>query len=217
MASKGKKNGSKSKPHKDDKDTVPEKQPKDAPKENKSEAKAQKEAALNEAKARIKILKSTAEEIRARIKAERPETIHDPSVIQVEIERARLNWEKVQSELDQAKGLSQKRKNEIDEWKAWYEKLPTAEKQSGLERLQREIAWRANELASNGEKINELIPKEFEAKGVFEMAKLKLAAFQAGVHKLPMEEDPRLKSVLTELDKGFAAVAGLGPKPTERK
>lgn len=209
MTGKDKKNGSQPKPHKDETGTIAEKQSKEAPKENKSEGKTQKEAALNEAKARVKILKSAADEIRARIKAERAEIIHNPSSIHGELERARLNWEKLQSELDQTKGFSQKRKDEIDQWKSWYEKLPTAEKQSGLERLQSEIAWRAKELASNGEKINELIPKEFEARGVFEMAKLKLAAFEAGVHKLPMEKDRRLISVLDELDKGLAAVARL--------
>lgn len=217
MASKGKKNGSKLKPQKNDTDAVPKKLPKEKPSENKSKAEIQNKVALKEAKARVKLLKSAADEIRARIKAERAETIHDPSVIQVEIERARINWEKVQSELDQAKGLSQKRKDEIDEWKAWYEKLPTAEKQSGLERLQSEIGWRANELATNGQKINELIPKEFEARGAFEMAKIKMEAFRAGVHQLPEDEDPRLKGVLAEMDKGVAAAAGLEPGRTQRK
>jgi hypothetical protein len=46
------------------------------------------------------------------------------------------------------------------------------------------------------------------------MAKLKMEAFRAGVHKLPIEEDPRLKGVLAEVDRGVSAVAQMEPKRT---
>lgn len=217
MPIKDSKSKSPVKHHQNDPGAVPKKQSNEKPSQKKSEAEKQNKVKLNDAKERVKVLKSSADEIRVRIKAERAEAIHDPSIIQAEIERVRLNWEKVQSELDQAKGLSRKRKDEIDEWKTWYEKLPLAEKETGLARLQNEIKWRAAELEDNGKRINELIPQEFEARGVFEMAKLKLDAFNAGVHQLPEDKDPRLKGVLAELDKENAVVARLEPKRAERK
>ena len=53
---------------------------------------------------------------------------------------------------------------------------------------------------------------EIEAMGAFEMANQKLAAFKAGVHKLPIEKDPRLKGVLAEVEAATAEVAKLSPK-----
>lgn len=218
MAKKVGKPESQLKPKKDNKKVDPGKQSKEEPPvKNKTEDQIENKVALKEAKTRVKMLQSAWGGIRAQIEAERRQGITDPAALQVEVDRAQLAWQKIQSELNQAKELSQKRKDEIDGWKAWYGRLPKAEKPTGLERLQREIKWRADELASNGEKIGKLIPKEFEVRGVFEMAKQKQAAFQAGVHKRAIEEDPRLKSLRAELDKTVAAVEQLEPEQPKQK
>jgi len=182
------------------------------PTKKKTKAQIEKQIALTEAKTRVKVLKSALAELSAQIKTERAEGMPDPSVLQADIVRAQSRFEKVQSELSQAKALSRKRKNEIDEWKGWYEKLPNEEKPAGLASLNNEIRWRAAELDSNGQKINELMLSEIEATGALEMANQKLAAFKAGVHKLPFEKDPRLKGALTEIDKAVAEMTRLSPK-----
>jgi hypothetical protein len=217
VTKKDKKPGSKSEPRKEDKNAASRNQPKKETIEKKGEAENEDSAALKEAKEQVKAMHSAVEKIRALIKAEREEGIHDPFVLQAEIDRARLNWEKAQSELSQSKGLSRKRKDEIDEWKAWYEKLSLDEKPAGLERLQSEIKWRAAELDANGRKINDLILAEMESREALEMAKLKLEAFHAGVHKLPLNKDPRLICAMAELDKGTAVVASLeGEQPKQK-
>ena len=216
MANKETKPGFDLKPQKDDWKGEPGK-PSQEKHAEKEEAKRLKKMALEETKARAKSLKFTADGMREQIMKERAQLIHGPSSIQAEIDQTRLAWEKVQSDLDQVKGLSRKRKDEIDEWKAWYENLSMEEKPSGLERLQKEIGWRADDLSSNGEKINELNLRELEARGAYEMAILKLEAFHAGVHKRPLEEDPRLVGVMAELDKETASVAQLESEQTRQE
>jgi hypothetical protein len=217
MTKKDKKPVSQSEPGKDDKDTATGNQAKKETIGNKDEAEIKNTAALKEAKAQVKAMHSAVDSIRALIIAEREEGIHDPSVLQAEIDQARFDWEKSQLELSQAKGLSRKRKDEIDEWKAWYETLSMEERPAGLERLQNEIKWRAAELDANGRKINDLILAEMELRGALEMAKLKLEAFLAGYHKLPINKDPRLVSAMAELDRGAAVVASLaGAQPKQK-
>jgi len=191
---------------------VVKKQPKVKPPVKKTKAQIEKQFALKEAKSRVKILKSALAEIRAQVKMEREQEPPDPASLQTDVSVTQGRLEKVQSELKQAKALSRKRKDEIDEWKGWYEKLPDVEKPAGLVSLQNEINWRAAELDSNGQKINELMMTEIEAMGALEMANQKFAALEAGVHKLPVEKDPRLKGALVELEEAAAAVAKLSPK-----
>jgi len=188
------------------------KQPKAKPPVKKTKAQIEKQLALKEAKTRLKILKSALSEIKAQVKAERKQEPPSLDALRADVSMAQGRLEKVQSELSQAKALSRKRKDEIDEWKGWYAKLPEQEKPAGLASLNNEINWRAAELDSNGQKINELMLTEIEAMGAFEMANQKLAAFEAGVYKLPIEKDPRLKSVLAEVEAATAEVAKLSPK-----
>jgi hypothetical protein len=185
------------------------KQSKEKNKDEKKAIKEQKKVAFREAKEREKFLRTSVDKIRAQVINERAQAARGPAEIQKEFNRALQDWKTVQSELEKAKELARKRKDEIDEWKTWYEKLPAAEKASSIDRLQNEIRWRADELATNGNKINELIPKEFETRGKFEMAKQKLDAFHAGVHKRPIEEDPRLTSIISVLGKQTAAITQL--------
>jgi len=191
---------------------VVKKQPKAKPPIKKTNAQIEKQLALKDAKARVKILKSVLAEIRIQVKMEREQKPPDVTTLQADVSVAQARLDKVQSELKQAKALSRKRKDEIDEWKGWYEKLPENEKPAGLISLQNEINWRAVELDTNGQKINELTMIEIDAMGTLEVAKQKWAAYEAGVHKLPAEKDPRLKGVLVELEEATTAVAKLSPK-----
>ena len=191
---------------------VAKKQPKAKSPIKKTKAQTEKQLALKEAKTRLKILKSALSEIKAQVKAEREQEPPSLESLQADVSVAQGRLEKVQSELSQAKALSRKRKDEIDEWKGWYAKLPEDEKPAGLVSLNNEINWRAAELDSNGQRINELMLAEIDAMGVSEMANQKLAAFEAGVHKLPIEKDPRLKGALAEVESVMAEVAKLSPK-----
>jgi len=191
---------------------VSRKRPKVKPPVKKTKTQIEKQLALKEAKSRLRILRSALKEIKAQVKAEREQEPPSLEALQADVSTAQSRLEKAQSELSQAKALSRKRKDEIDEWKGWYAKLPEQEKPAGLVSLNNEINWRAAELDSNGQKINELMMAEIDAMGASEMANQKLAAAEAGVHKLPMEKDPRLKGVLAEVEKATAEVTKLSPK-----
>jgi len=188
------------------------KQLKSKPPVKKTEAQIEKQLALKEAKMRLKALKSALREIKVQVKEERKQIRIDPAALKADVAAAKCQLEKVSSDLKQAKALSRKRKDEINEWKVWYEKLPVEEKSAGLVTLNNEIDWRAAELDSNGQKINELMMSEIEAEGAVEMAVQKLDAFKVGAHKLPIEKDPRLKGALAAVEKATAEVAKLSPK-----
>ena len=195
-----------------EKKVASKKQPKVKSPLKKTKAQIEKALALKETKMRLKALKYALREIKAQVKAERKGAPPSLGALQADMSMAQGRVEKVQSELSQAKALSRKRKDEIDEWKGWYEKLPEEEKSAGLVTLNNEIKWRATDLDVNGQKINELMLAEIEAMGALEMANQKLAAFRAGVHKLPVEKDPRLKGARAELEEATAEVAKLSPK-----
>jgi len=178
----------------------------------KTKAQIEKRIALKEAKMRLKALRSALREIKAQVKAEREGKPPSLKSLRAGVAAAKARTEKAGSELEQAKALSRKRKDEIDEWKGWYAKLPEEEKAAGLISLNNEIDWRAAELDSNGQRINELMLAEIEAEGALEMANQKLEAFKAGAYKLPVEKDPRLKGALAEVEKAKAEVAKLSPK-----
>ena len=178
----------------------------------KTKAQIEKQLALKEAKMRLKALRSALREIKAQVKAERAAKPPSIKSLRADVSAAKDRLGKVASELEQAKALSRKRKDEIDEWKGWYAKLPEEEKAAGLVSLNNEIAWRAAELDSNGQRINELMMAEIEAMGALEMANQKLAAVKEGAYKLPVEKDPRLKGALAEVEKAKAEVAKLSPK-----
>lgn len=227
MPKKDEKNQPSMKSQKDDKKVGPDKEPQSKPPvEKRKEDQIQDDVALQEAKERVTLLETLLVKLRSQIEAERREGSSDPSILQAQVNHAKMKWDRIQSDLGETKGLSRKRKDEIDGWKAWYENRSNEEKpvqskkqqrEADLDRLQKEIKWRADELASNGEKFNTLIPQEFEARGVYEMASQKLAAFQTGVYKRPIEEDPRLKSLQEELREAVADVEKLEREKPKKK
>jgi len=178
----------------------------------KTKEQMENQLALKEAKIRLKALRSALREIKAQVKAEREGDPPSRKALQADVSAAKDRLGKVSLALEQAKALSRKRKDEIDEWKGWYANLPEEEKAAGLVSLNNEIDWRAAELDSNGQRINELMMAEIEAEGAFEMATQKLAAFKEGAYRLPVEKDPRLKGALAAVEKAKVEVAKLSPK-----
>ena len=218
MAVKSGKSRSNPKPKAGKGRAAPKKQLKSkSPVRKKTKAQLEKQIALKEATARVKMMKSALRDLRSQVGMERERGVPDPEVLKADVARTQSQLAQIQSELSQAKALSRRRKDEIDGWKNWYEKLPAEEKTEGFANLQNEINWRASELDANGQKINTLMLSELEAQGVFEMASQRLAAFEEGVHNLPVEKDPRLKRAQAEHDKAVAAFAALQPKKAKRK
>jgi len=218
MAVKSGKSRSNPKPKAGKGKAAPKKQPKQKPPIRKqTKAQLEKQIALKEARARVKLMKSALRDLRSQIEMEREVGVPDPEVLKADVARTQSQLSQIQSELSLAKALSRKRKDEIDGWKGWYEKLPAEDKTTGFANLQNEIHWRAAELDANGQKINMLMLTELEAQGVFEMANQRLTAFEAGVHDLPIEKDPRLKRAQAEHDQAVAALAALQPKKAKRK
>lgn len=137
-------------------------------------------------------------DVRARLEAERAAGPPDREELQTKLTLAQAEADKAQVALDQTKELAKQRKREIDEWKSWYDQQPEEEKESALAKLLNEVTWRAAELEGLGPKITQAAQALINATAPVEAAKQQLAAFDAGVHLRPLEEDPRLQT-LTEV------------------
>ena len=146
-----------------------------------------------------KKLKADAAELRKmhketskRLRGERGDGVPVRSVLQAAIEKHQNRLLQLETHVQRDKDLAKRRKQEIDEWKTWYRALPEAEQPTGLEKLHGEIAWRSAELAELTAEISAGVVELSTITGELALAQHRLAAFDAGHHRLPLEEDSRL-------------------------
>lgn len=155
----------------------------------------QRQAMNAEAKARVKLLSSLLTKMRAQLKAERAEVPPSLADLNTNIAQAQTAITRIQADIEEGKLRAKKLKLEIDEWKLWYERLPESGKSLGWLKVKIEVDQRAAEIDAVGKQIDQLRLSERQARGELEFAKQRLAAFEAGVHNLPLKEDPRWKSL----------------------
>ncbi len=135
-------------------------------------------AQIETERAQIEDLKKQGRDVRAALK-----------------EEADLAWDEVErvlAQIDEAKDLAGSRKDEISGWKLWYNGLPEIDKTEPRKKLEFEVSWRSKEIDEMEKKIVGLNNDMLAAREKLERAKMKLAAYEEGVHERPMEEDPRL-------------------------
>lgn len=86
-----------------------------------------------------------------------------------------------------AKADAKRRKREIDEWKLWHEGQPTA---GARARLDHEVAWRAEAIARDEQRIAELAAMRMELLGEREL----LDVARPDPDGTPPSEDPRVEA-----------------------
>jgi chromosome segregation ATPase len=156
--------------------------------------------------ARVDQFSRMIEEMKVQLQAERDVGIPSEAQLRAELDTAQAEYNRLKEESDKAKAQAKHRKTEVDEWKQWYYSQPGLDKTAELEKLNSEIAWRATEIDTLQ---NQIIPLEASLVTVadtIEILKNKLAAVEAGVYLLPIEQDPRLLSLQEEYEAALAAL-----------
>ena len=156
---------------------------------------------------RAAFLKRLAAGLQKQLEAERVGGPPTRARLQATLEQAEDDLERLEAETEKAKRRSKKRKREIDEWKTWYANQAGIDKTAARAKLDSEITWRAAEINALEARIAQLVADDLAAEGRLEQARHQLAALEAGVYDRPVEEDPRLVSLMEEWK---AAKAALG-------
>ncbi|GEM_PF-5768340 len=145
---------------------------------------------------RLQLLDQTISRLRHQLKKEREPDAPTTEELSAQLETTRRQQESIRKQIKDAKALSKRRKREIDEWKLWYNGLEKADRSDEIRQLQSEIQWRAQDIARQEARISELNQQSLSVEGAAEQLQLRLAAREEGLHKLPPEEDPRLKAAI---------------------
>ena len=154
---------------------------------------------ISQAQQEVTRLTALSETFRVRLESERAQG--PPQLEQIQSKLAQLDTQAqyISQQIQKAKALSKKRKKEIDEWKLWYNGLGETDKSAELAQLNQEIDWRAAEIAKAEAKIADLSAQLLAQEGEEVALKQQLQALEAGVYDKPLEEDPRLVSVMAQL------------------
>lgn len=98
--------------------------------------------------------------------------------------------------ISSAKAHCKKRKREIDEWKLWYNSSEKADKSADLDQLNREIEWRAADIAAKETEISAQYTHLLVAEGESEQLALQLEALSTLSDTDPVDADPRIQHIL---------------------
>lgn len=138
---------------------------------------------------------------RRQLEAERAEGTPTAAQIERSIADANAQLEVIRARQARQKERCKRRKREIADWQDWCQRAESGEKPEQLLQMQNEVAWRHQQLHAMEQEIADLYPMRLELEGRVERLKAQLIALQAGVYERPVEEDPRLQSLIEERDR----------------
>lgn len=144
--------------------------------------------------------------LRVRLKAERSRGRPAKKDLETAAAAAEKKLACLEAAVRQAKVQIKKRKRELSEWKQWYGNLAQIDKTTEKAALDREVAWRADEIQGLQKRIGALEAKSLNAMGEMEQARIQLEALEAGAYDRPLDDDPRLAHVQIERKAAAAAL-----------
>ena len=150
------------------------------------------------ARAREKHWRHQVKQLRGRLKEERRRGKPDRSDLEASAAAAEKKLARIAAATNEAKDQIKKRKRELSEWKQWYGNLAQIDKTSKKAALDREVAWRADEIQHLQTRIGGLEGESLNAMGELEQARIQLDALEAGAYDRPLDDDPRLTHVQVE-------------------
>lgn len=145
-------------------------------------------------------------ELRKIILQERAEGFPSQSELKLSIDQSDTELRALNLKLDKTKALIKKRKAEIKQWKENFDRIDKLDKSQELEQLQKEIDWRAEEIAKNEMTVAALYDTKNELTGKIEGLNIKLMIVEQGFHEKPIEQDPRLLAINEEIDELNSAI-----------
>jgi hypothetical protein len=154
----------------------------------------------NIAKAKLEQFERLIKDVKSKIEAERGKGAIDVSGLKAAVEERKIQYTKNQEDANLYKDRIDKLKQDISDWKQWYTFLADIDKTEQLKRLDIEVRWRATEIKQLQEKIGALEVEKLNAKLFLMESSQKLLAIEKDLHKQPVENDPRLLSVIAMRD-----------------
>ncbi len=164
-------------------------------------------------------LNRSLEQVRAEIGAERARGPLSQAELEQEISDLQQNISQLETRLKRLKVTCAKRKTEISQWQDWFAAQDDHDLAQDKQLLDAEVTRRLREIEEKEAEISRLLLRREELTGEIEMRQVRIEALRAGVHDLPMEQDPRILA----LEKARASVAAIiakaaaHPSTTSRK
>jgi chromosome segregation ATPase len=165
---------------------------------------------LKQVKNQLAQLERQQELLMEELQAERDQGVLNEEILDRKIEQVKQKKEQLNRKLEKAKAHIRKRKREIKHWKESVERIEQLDKTAELDQLQKEIAWRASDIATKQEEIAALYTEKNEVSGVLVNLQAKMMIVEQGYHEKDISEDPRLLAITGERNTLQATLAGLG-------
>lgn len=137
------------------------------------------------------------EEIRYERKVGLP-SVEELALLKVKAQKAA---DTIQKKIDKAKAHIKRRKQEIKQWKESFDRLEQEEKVERMNELQREIKWRAEDIASKEAVIAKSYFEKTDANAKIESLNIKEYVINEGYNYKDISEDPRLKAINDDREK----------------
>lgn len=156
------------------------------------------QTSLEEAKSRLSSIDEIAKRIRRNLEDERKNGIPHQHVLEEIMAKLVAEEEQLTRKLKKAKAICKKRKQEIVQWQTWFKELNQENKAEEKKQLENELEWRQKEVVQQEVKISHLYGLRTEKELEKSEKEVQLEALKRGVHKLPIDQDPRLSGILEE-------------------
>ena len=138
-------------------------------------------------------------DLKDEIQKERKKGYPDETTLKNQIDTQEHQLLQAQNKLKKAKAHVKKRKQEIKQWKSNFEKLDKIDKSQELIQLQKEIEWRAIDIANKEKEIAGIYESITSLNGELESQRIKQQIIEQGYHKKSIQEDPRLLALSDEI------------------
>ncbi len=159
---------------------------------------------FDRAKAKVERFDRLEKSIRSSIEAEKAAAALDQSALDAAISDKIAQYNKYQEDVNIFKDRIEKLKRDISDWKQWYNFIADIDKSEQIKRLDIEIRWRAEEIRDLQHKIGALEAKKLETRIFLMQNGQKQQSQEKGLDALPVDEDPRLLSVITRKSRAAA-------------
>lgn len=157
--------------------------------------------ALAAAKATLERLDQFIIELRTTLENERKSGIPNIADQKAAIMAKISEKEKVQQEIESAKDRCRMRNREIDNWKSWLNSIAKIDKSEEIVKVDVEIKWRVSEISRQESLISSLEAKKMALMLDLMLSEMNLKAIEEGALNHPLDEDPRLLSLIAERDR----------------
>jgi DNA repair ATPase RecN len=153
---------------------------------------------ISDYKEQLRDVENLASSLKSQIEIERSNLPPNADLLKKKYRQAETEFQKIQVKIKRKKSEARDLKDRINKLKEDFELKPEEDKLDSWNKILPEIEKYGEGIQNAEAAIGALEKQKFSAEMAIESALIKLEAYKEDMHKKPIEEDFRMKSVLQE-------------------